>query len=104
MHQSCSQKKKEKMFIPQQLSNSLCSRVTIDGKPVYKWATCYTTTELKIDIARILVEEGVLDGIMPRVQETKKLPTLREFILQEYQPTFISNLEQTTHECFCGKV
>jgi len=82
------------------MSRRLRERVQVgidpSGKPVYKWATGYTTTELQIDIARILVEEGVLDGVMPRVQETKKLPTLREFILQEYQPTFIANLEQTT--------
>ena len=82
------------------MSKRLRERVQVgidsSGKPVYKWATGYTTTELQIDIARILVEEGVLDGVMPRVQETKKLPTLREFILQEYQPTFIANLEQTT--------
>ena len=82
------------------MSKRLRERVQVgvdsSGKPVYKWATGYTTTELQIDIARILVEEGVLNGVMPRVQETKKLPTLREFILQEYQPTFIANLEQTT--------
>ena len=49
------------------MSKRLRERVQVgidpSGKPVYKWATGYTTTELQIDIARILVEEGVLDGV-----------------------------------------
>jgi hypothetical protein len=55
------------------MSKRLRERVQVgvdsSGKAVYKWATGYTTTELQIDIARILVEAGVLNGIMPSVQE-----------------------------------
>ena len=82
------------------MSKRLRERVQIGvdsaGKAVYKWATGYTTTELQIDIAKILVEAGVLNGVMPSVEEKNKCPTLRDFILNEYQPTFIANLEQTT--------
>ena len=48
------------------MSKRLRERVQVgvdpSGKPVYKWATGYTTTELQIDIARILVEAGVLNS------------------------------------------
>ena len=30
-----------------------------------------------------IAEDGILDGVMPHVQKTKKVQTLREFILQE---------------------
>ena len=65
-------------------------------KPVYRWAAGYSAAELQLDIARILVEAGMLEGVTPQPQETKKLPTLREFIDQEYRPAFIANLEPTT--------
>ena len=65
-------------------------------KPVYKWAAGYSAAELQLDIARILVEAGMLEGVTPQPQGTKKLPTLREFIDQEYRPAFIANLELTT--------
>ncbi|MBQ8620083.1 MAG: site-specific integrase [Clostridia bacterium] len=67
-------------------------------KPVYKWAAGYNAAELQLDIARILVEAGMLEGVKPQLRETKKLPTLREFIDQEYRPAFIANLELTTQE------
>ena len=67
-------------------------------KPIYKWAIGYNAAELQLDIARILVEAGMLKGVMPQQQEASKIPTIREFIEKEYKPAFIDNLELTTQE------
>ena len=40
-------------------------------KPIYKWAAGYSTAELQLDIARILVEAGMIEGVTPQQQETK---------------------------------
>lgn len=75
-------------------------QVAVDekGKPVYSWAAGYSAAELQLEIARILVEAGLLEGVKPQPRETNELPTLREFIDREYRPAFIANLELTTQE------
>ena len=82
------------------MSKRLRERVQIGvddkKKPVYQWATAYSAAELQLEIARILVEAGMLEEVKPLPRETKKLPTLREFIDKEYRPAFISNLGLTT--------
>ncbi len=61
-----------------------------------KWVTGHSRQELHLAIAQVLMENGLLDGRIPK--EKPAVPTVREFVEQIYQKTYIDPLAPTTVE------
>lgn len=86
------------------MSKRLKERVQIgtdgNGRPIYKWADGATRQELQFNIARLLMESGCIqmndDQMFGKAQSA--IPTVREFILNTYKPTFIDHLRPKTIE------
>lgn len=70
-----------------------------NGKPIYKWADGATKQELQVNIAKLIIESGFIqtshDEAAP-ITSKSTVPTVREFILKTYKPTFVDHLKPKT--------
>lgn len=82
------------------MSKQMKERVLIGtnpyGEPVYKWATGQTKRDMQANIAKIMIDAGLLPNISPKQEVTPPTMTVDEFIKKIYIPTFMTNLAPTT--------
>lgn len=70
-----------------------------NGVSIYRWASGTNKQELLLNVARLMIEYGLLNGIELEAKEPKKKkPTVRQFITKVYVPTFVERLGKTTAE------
>lgn len=66
------------------------------GRPLYKWAEGNTKQELQLNISKVILEAGLLDGFVSQSSAKANSPTVESFIYETYIPTFMNGLSETT--------
>lgn len=70
-----------------------------NGVSIFRWATGKNKRELLMNVARVMVEYGLLKEITLEAKEPKKKTlTVKQFINEIYIPTFVERLGATTAE------
>ena len=86
------------------MSKQLKERVIIGydkkGIPISKWATGSTKQEVQTNIAQLLIKYGIIDVGINREEPKKNIPTVKSFIKNTYQPTFIDHLAPNTADTY----